>query len=188
MILKNPLLRFGLFLATFVAGFVLTLTIRVASGFKSDGAIPVALVEEAPRSNVKPVTIKLQWGGFYAFKEDRQFKIFRLLEINQDEVHIKTYSETFREMPSVHDVTFLIPENEHKVWSGPEFLSAKPVFIGGKSLYANDLQQYGRYLIRTGIKGTELARNLDRAIRFSRDVPLETRLSVKDGVLEFDQA
>lgn len=186
---SNPLLRISLFLITFVAGFLFTLTVRVASGVRGSDPIPVALSSQSEtQSPIPPITVDLQWGGFYAYKQDGQYNVFRLLDITPEKYHITSFDRTFREIPSIHSVSFLIPKKEHVVLDSTDFLRKAPVLLGNKRLTLSDLSGYSQYLLRSGFKNVELVTRAKRMINLSGEAPLKTKLIDINGKLEFEQA
>lgn len=184
---RNPFIKIILFSVTFGLSFVMTLSIRVAKGVKSTEPIPVSLEPLKKVEKVDPIVIKLQWGGYYAVRKEEGFRIFRLLDINPNTYHIVSYNEIFREMPNVNEVTYLIPEFEHRALDSIEILKEKPVYFGRRTLSSSELLAYANYLKVNGMRGNELTAHLSRVIRFSRETPLETKLAYYDGALSFEQ-
>jgi hypothetical protein len=186
--LKNPIFRIVLFLGTFALSFCFTLGARFVMGLRSlKDPIPVALAPVGEDSQLGPLTLKIQWGGFYATKVEGSYRIFRLLDLTPDSCDIVTYSEVFPQIPSIHDVSFLVPENEHVSLRGTDILTMKPILFGTKRLNPGDLIKFNVDLQTSPQKGHDAAARTTRVIALSQEPPLETQLSSVRGLLHFGQ-
>jgi len=186
--LRHPIFRVTLFAGTFALGFCFTLGIRLVAGFKNlSDPIQVTLTPVTSDSQMEPLTLKIQWGGFYATRIDQSYRIFRLLDLTPDSCNIVTYSEVFSEVPNINEVSFLVPENEHVQLRGTAFLSMKPILFGAKRLKPIDLIKFNVDLQSSPRTGQDVAARTARVINLSNDPPLESRLSSVQGHLHFEQ-
>jgi len=191
MNLQSPILKVTLFCSAIVVGFVLTVGVRFANAFIASDTIPVALTPgnvDSPKASPKEsIQISLQWGGYYATKHKSGYRVFRLIDLTPDTLHTISYSETFREIPHLSQVIYLVPTHEHLAEPAVDILGKKPILIGNKPLSLEDLIPYSQHLNSKGIHGGKLMRFTNRVVRLSYDTPLLTKLVEKEGLLKFEQ-
>lgn len=186
--LRHPIFRFALFVSTLALGFCFTLGIRLVAGLKSlSDPIQVRLAPMESDSQMESLTLKIQWGGFYATRVGDSYRIFRLLDLTPNSCNIVTYSEVFPEVPSINEVSFLVPENEHVQLQGTAFLSMKPILFGARRLKPIELVKFNVDLQSSPRTGQDVAARTARVINLSNDPPLESRLSSVQGQLHFEQ-
>ena len=187
-------MKFLLFFATFILAFVITLVFRLGQGFANESALrppallPVGADVNDGESELEELTLKVHWGGFYATKGvgEKDFSVFRLIDINPGFYHAAIYEETFPELPTFEEVRFLQPEKHHESRPAIELLKIAPVYIGHKALYETDVIEYGGFLLRRGYSELQTRKELGRVIYASWDEPLFTQLSNNKGLLKLD--
>jgi hypothetical protein len=132
------------------------------------------------------IEIDLQWGGYYASKEDGQseYGVFRLLDFNRDAYHVAILQEKFSEIPSMEEVLRLSPYIGHAPIDSRALLRKQEIhLLGGPVLTEDDLEGYRFYLEHHDVSKDEIHNLFKDIIGFGRKPPMKLTLFLEDGEL-----
>lgn len=134
--------------------------------------------------------IDVLWGGYYASVADESgnISVFRLLDLNIDTYHATLYRERFAEIPTLEELTSLVPFVGHVPIVTSALLEEGDLqLVGGQPLCKDDLDGYMCYLEAHGVPDDERNELAERLIAYSHQPPLRLRLELLNDELTIQE-
>ncbi len=142
------------------------------------------------KEGVEKVDIDLQWGGYYASKEegDDQYGVFRLIDFNRHSYHVAIFSEKFSGVPSLKKVLKLSPYIGHAPIDSRALLRNRDIhLLGGPPLTEKDLEGYRLYLEHFETSEDDIKKLFRDIIAFGSQPPLKLALEEVNGELVIEK-
>jgi len=136
------------------------------------------------KNEQKEAVVDVQWGGYYATRGESGYTVFRLLDFNQDIMHIQMFEKTFDKVPEFDQVKDLQPSIWHvPMDAGAILVWDEVTLIGHKELDAESLKGYEEYGRQMGDDEPFIKELAEKVIGFSHEDVLRLRLvQAENGV------
>ncbi len=121
--------------------------------------------------------LDIQWGGYYASKEESMFRVFCLLDFNKDAYHAQLFQEKFDHLPSFDEVKDLRPSIWHAPVAVGSLLGRGVALIGHHDLDEQSLMGYAEYMRQMGAEEDAIKAMTHQLIAYSHEAPMKFRLS-----------
>jgi hypothetical protein len=187
----TPSLIYGAILLSIALG---VLGIAIAGGFKqASPATPEPGGSGSPGAErpaaTNGVEVDIAWGGYYVSQEPphAEYRVWRLLDFSQTAYHVALFTERFRAVPTLAEVTALRPFVGHVPLDTRALLSSPIQLIGTVPLSPDDLEGYMTYLEHHDVPAEQRAELASRLISFSKEAPLRLRLAVIDDQVQVSE-